>query len=91
MALFLAPQVTSSQPSGNVVLQQVYDLARTAPGDVLVHGLGLLEKLAEAGDACAQATRTNLRIMVLPVPFPLVIAFVSGHKSLVDYPQPRCS
>ncbi|CAK9214307.1 unnamed protein product [Sphagnum troendelagicum] len=43
---------------------QVYDLARTAPGDVLVHGLGLLEKLAEAGDACAQATRTNLRIMV---------------------------
>ncbi len=68
MALFLAPQVTSSQPSGNVVLEQVYDLARTAPGDVLVHGLGLLEKLAEEGDACAQATRTNLRIMVLPVP-----------------------
>jgi hypothetical protein len=67
---------------------QVYDLARTAPGDVLVHGLGLLEKLAEAGDACAQATRTNLRIMVLPVPFPLVIAFVSGHKSLVDYRNP---
>ncbi len=58
---------------------------------MLVHGLGLLEKLAEAGDACAQTTRTNLRIMVLPVPFPLVIAFVSGHKSLEDYPQLRCS
>lgn len=42
----------------------MYDLARTIPDDVLRHGLGCLDKLAESGDECARTTRNNLRIMV---------------------------
>ncbi|CAM6126922.1 unnamed protein product [Calypogeia fissa] len=43
---------------------QVYDLSKCKPEAVLRHGLGFLEKEADAGDKCALETRNNMRIMV---------------------------
>ncbi|KAL3686113.1 hypothetical protein R1sor_004135 [Riccia sorocarpa] len=43
---------------------QVYDLSKCKPVQVLRYGLGYLEEAANAGDDCARATRNNLRIMV---------------------------
>ncbi|KAL2654204.1 hypothetical protein R1flu_022332 [Riccia fluitans] len=47
-----------------VASNQVYDLSKCKPVQVLRCGLGYLEEAAKAGDDCAQSTRNNLRIMV---------------------------